>query len=122
MNTIEIGHTYEVPYPFIRDTVSLPDDEGSATVESWVPGVKYEYRPDRSDANSMFASAMGAMLLTPVSTHKPGTYPERVFYTRRWRSPDGRKFGKTQLLVTTVTAFRTLLRGYRYPFDLRDAP
>lgn len=57
------------------------------------------------------------MALDVVATFKPGRFPERVFYTRRWVDPDGREFGKTgRLLIATAGQFRRLLKGYRHPF------
>lgn len=59
------------------------------------------------------------MVLDVVATFKPGRFPERVFYTRRWIDPDGREFGKTNKLRATTTAhFRSLLKGYRHDFEV----
>ena len=57
-----------------------------------------------------------------VSTHKPGAFPTRVFYTRKWIDPQGKTFGKDALRVTTLGYFRTLTKGYRYRhMDMRKA-
>lgn len=64
------------------------------------------------------ADAMGAQVITVVSVHRPGRFPTRVFYTRQWRDPDGKLFGKGNLRVLSIHHFRTLTRGYRHEFRL----
>ena len=66
----------------------------------------------------MVADAVGTQILTVVSVHKPGKFPARVFYTRRWRDPDGVEFGKTHLRVTVMQSFRTIVRGYRHDYRM----
>ena len=63
----------------------------------------------------------GEMLLSVVSTHKPGKFPERIFYTRQWKDPEGKVFGKGALRVTTIGTFRRLLRGYRHKYEEPNA-
>ena len=113
---IEVGKTYIVRYPFVRDEVELPPDDPEATqmakVKCWRPGVDWE----QENAGSAVACAdsFGEMLLTVVDMHKPGRFPTRVFYTRQWKDPDGRIFGKRSLLITTQERFRRISRGYRH--------
>jgi hypothetical protein len=110
------GHEYSCRYPFVVKTVMLRDEEGSAEVESWCPGTIEVFRmPDDSDT---IAHALGRMILTVVSVHRPGRYPERVFYTRQWEDPDGKVFGRNNLRVTTTGNFGRLIRGYRHPYAL----
>lgn len=112
------------PYPFVREIV--PDFEGTEAggeVMSWRPGTRSVYvYPDDAEA---VADGMGCIVLTEVSRHKPGRYPERVFYVRSWIDPDGRRFGKGALRMTTATAFERLCKGYRHEFAMfkpsRDA-
>lgn len=111
-----MSEVYEIPYPFYRDKVILRDDEGSHEISTWVPGVRYVFvPPDESEA---VADALGAQLIDVVSRHKPGRFPERVFYTRKWRDPDGNEFGKPVLRVKTGAAFKRLVSGYRYDYRL----
>jgi len=78
--------------------------------ETWAPGVAYRLIcPDDSEA---YCHAEGRMVLTEVSRHKPGRYPERIFYTREWVDPDGRKFGKPALRVCTAEKFRRIAKGW----------
>ncbi|MDF8912879.1 hypothetical protein OU568_26610 [Escherichia coli] len=117
---IEIGKTYGVSYPFFTEEVELPPDDPEATqmqmVKSWRPGVEWEQ--DDEYATHGVAEALGEMLLTVVDVHKPGRYPTRVFYTRQWKDPNGKVFGKAGLRITTLDAFRRRLRGYMHEFLL----
>ena len=117
---VETGKTYSVRYPFVLEDVELPPDDQEATqmamVKSWRPGVDWEQADEyRADA---VAEGMGEMLLTVIDIHKPGRFPTRVFYTRQWKDPSGRVFGKGGLRITTVDAFRRLMSGYRHEFWL----
>jgi hypothetical protein len=108
-----------IPYPFVRCKVEIFDGEGPATIDSWRPGTEdwSDYYHERR-----YADAMGTMTLTEVSRHKPGKYPERVFYTRKFTTPDGTTFGKGALRVTTAGAFKRLCAGFRHKFDLDPTP
>lgn len=124
-----IGDVFTVAYPFCEDTWTehYDGDDGPAVDEipTWKPGV----RPEASDVGNEYshierwneADAMGAQILTVVGVYKPGRYPTRVFYSRQWRDPDGKLFGKAKLRMTTVAAFADLVRGYRHPFELSEA-
>lgn len=114
----------EVPYPFVRETVSLPDDDeegtGSVEVETWRPGTRQEH-VGMGDVES-YADGIGSMQLTVVSEHKPGRFPTRIFFTRRWVDPDGKQFGKPKLRMTTKAAFQRLAAGYRHHFASAPRP
>lgn len=118
MNDLSPNATFEVRYPFILEDVDLPPDdpEGSYpnTVKSWRPGTRYVHVPP--DDSEAVADGEGVMLMTVVSTHKPPGYPERVFYTRRWRSPVGKEFGRPKLHIVTAEKFRRLARGYQHEY------
>ncbi len=75
--------------------------------------------PRYDDADAV-ADAIGKQRLTVVGTYKPGTFPTRVFYVRKWVDPDGREFGKKACQTTTVNAFTALRRGYRHPFTMAE--
>ena len=117
---IETGKTYSVRYPFVLEDVELPPDDPEATqpaiVKSWRPGVEWE-RDDDGSAEAV-AEAMGEMLLTVIDVHKPGRFPTRVFYTRQWKDPTGRVFGKAGLRITTIDAFRRRMSCYMHEFWL----
>ena len=123
---IEAGQTHTVAgYPFVRYVANLADDEGCGyQTEGWRPGCTLEtdenaggYFPE----NHYVANGVGSMVLDVVATFKPGRFPERVFYTRCWIDPDGREFGKpSKLRVTTAAHFRSLLKGYRHPFEVSE--
>jgi len=119
----DIGKTYEAPYPFIRTTVDAfwDIDDPQATivpkVKTWRPGV--EHADDDYYDRQSFADGMGHVLLTVIQrVEMPGRYQDRVFYTRQWRDPDGKVFGKNDLRMTTATAFARMLLGYRHPFEM----
>jgi hypothetical protein len=115
---VQAGALFTVPYPYFREEVTLPPEspeDGLLTAITWRPGVKWVQNYDDSDA---VAEGMGAMLLTVIDVHKPGRFPARVFFTRQWRDPDGKVFGKGALRITTVPAFRRRAKGYMHEFEL----
>lgn len=124
MSEFTIGQVIEVAHPFVRGTYEAheADEDGYSSYEksTWVPGVRM--KPVYPDDCESVADAMGAQILTIISIHKPGRFPERIFYTRRWRDPNGREFGKSNLRFKTTQAFRWLARGYRHEFRLDVTP
>lgn len=120
MSTLKAGDVFDVPYPFFREEVELLPDDPEATcmakVKSWRPGCQTEQ--DGPDDVASVADSMGAMLLTVIDVHKPGRFPARVFFTRQWRDPDGKVFGKGGLRITTVPAFVRRTKGYMHDFYL----
>ena len=120
---IEEGKTYSVEYPFCRDKIHLFDEEGGAEVDTWRPGTRQMHENNGEFAERWTeADAMGEMLLSVVSVHRPGVYPERVFFTREWKDPDGKVFGKNNLRVKSKAAFKRMLKGYRHDFMLPPSP
>lgn len=117
MSDLHIGDIFRRPYPFIRDTYSWGDEDGGGGRLTWKPGV----RPCATQYSEWSeADAMGEIILTVVDIHKPGKYPTRVFFTRRWKSPDGGEFGKGSLRITTVSVFARLCRGYSFEFEMAE--
>lgn len=108
------GAFFEARYPFVREAVSLFDGEGMAEVASWKPGTRAVLVPP--DDAEMVADAEGAIILTVVGVFKPGRFPTRVFFTRRWRDPDGKEFGKGSCRMATVAKFYELSRGFRHAY------
>lgn len=101
---IVAGETYSAWWAFKRTTYTRFDEEGGSEVETWAPGWEYEaFGPE--DSVPVW-QGQGAQLRTVVAVYKPGRFPERVFYTRRWRDPDGKEFGRDGLRITTAEAFR----------------
>lgn len=125
----EIGSVFHVPYPFIRDTwvEHYDGEDGPMTDEipTWQPGVRAESCDVGNDYSHVErwaeADAMGSQIITVVGVYRPGRFPTRVFFTRRWRDPDGKVFGKTKCRITTVSAFATLIQGYRHPFECSES-
>ena len=111
------GQEFRVEYPMVLEPVELLGDEGPYQTNSWRPGVRYVNHSPYCDA-AAFADGVGLMILRVVSVHKPGKYPERVFYTRTWIDPACRPFGKTKLRVTTTQAFRAMAKGFRYEYEV----
>lgn len=122
---IQAGQTHTVTgYPFVRYVADLydEDDGRSYLTGGWRPGctAEDEERDEHGYPSLIYvADGTGAMVLEVVATFKPGRFPERVFYTRRWIDPDGREFGKTGTLrIATTGQFRRLLKGYRHQFEV----
>lgn len=108
-----------VTFPFVHCTVDLHDGEGgSMKVDSWRPGTRAVMSGPESTED--VADGLGTMNLSEVSRHKPGKYPERVFYVRTFTDPDGRTFGKTNLRMTTAQNYRRLCSGHSYPYRMAN--
>jgi hypothetical protein len=111
------GEVFSVAAPFVRDLFcDYANDTFSPT---WRPGV--EHRLVMPDSSETYSNGVGSMVLSVVSIHKPGRFPTRVFYTREWIDPDGRRFGKPKLMTTTLGRFRSLCRGWSVDFVLDPA-
>lgn len=110
------GDVLRVKYPFVRCEVDVPEDDGFVTIKSWKPGTEsvFVYPDDSEDV----AHGEGEMVLTIVDTFKPGKYPERIFFTRRWVRPDGAEFGKGKLHVLIRSAFTRRVKGYMHAYRL----
>lgn len=113
------GEIFEHPYPFVHSSYTEWDEDGSAEVPCWKPGVTMK---ETYEDYVAYADGMGEQILTVVATYKPGRFPTRVFFTRRWRNPSGGEFGKGALRIATVQAFRSLTSGYRHDFELDEVP
>jgi hypothetical protein len=109
---IEVGKQYRCPYPFVWDTYLSFNEDGPCDIDTIRPGVRYE------DVDVVEADVMGEMVLDVISIHKPGKYPERVFYVRSWVGPDGKQFGKKCLRITTMANFKIMMKGYRYRVEV----
>lgn len=110
------GSTFDFPYPFVKELYDDGDPDGGPSL-SWRPGVRFESRVIRGDGEfdevyDAVADAVGRQKLTVVSVHKPGQFPTRVFYTRKWIDPIGREFGKGKLHIKSLASFRLLTQGW----------
>ena len=113
------GDVFTVVYPFVRAPFEWFDDEGPVTLKSWKPGINIEadgdcYGPD------IFADSEGEMVLTVVDVFKPGRFPTRVFYTRQFVDPDGKRFGKAKLQIATLEKFRRISTRYQVAYDVEE--
>jgi hypothetical protein len=115
-NLINVGDVFRVTYPFVLKEISLWDDEGLNKFKSWVPGIDYELvYPDESKP---IAHGEGYMILEVISTHKPGKYPERVFFTRKYSDPDGKIFGKGNLHICSLQKFKRIASSYQFEYEI----
>lgn len=105
-----MADTRFVAYPFVKFERLVCDEDGMRDVMTWRPGIQYEW-VDAENTEAV-AHGMGLMVLDVVSRHKPGRYPERVFYTRKWIDPDGKDFGKPGCKIATAEKFNRISRGY----------
>ena len=55
-----------------------------------------------------------------IDVHRPGKFPPRVFFTRQWKDPTGKTFGKGGLHIMTTAAFRRRLKGYMHDYEMMD--
>ena len=115
------GDAFTFTFPFVRDTFTEMDNEGSYESPTWKPGVRFQdVGSGDYVTTATYADGLGFQTVTVVGSFKPGRYPERVFFTRKWTDPDGKEFGKGKLHITTKAAFRTLVRGYRHDYKISD--
>ena len=116
----EIGRAYEIRFPFkMGEHHPFPDEDGPppAAIKVWQPGWDQEAS---QYGEHHWCEAWGAEIRTIVSIHKPGRYPERVFYVRQWRDPDGKVFGKKSLRILASRDFRRWASGDRYERAFRS--
>lgn len=120
MQTPEI---YRAPYPFKWSTFGFGDYEH----ETWVPGVNWEERASRRSPHydpETYAECdgIGEIEITVVSRYKPPGFRERVFYTRQWIDPDGKRFGAGKLFCVTGPTFNRRKKGWwiPVPYELSD--
>lgn len=116
MDDVIAGAVFEHAYPFVRGKTTIMDEDGPAEIGTWNPGIHYV--PISEDECDAVAEGLGKQILTVVSVHKPGRFPTRVFYTRKWETPRGKRFGKSGCHITTLQAFRRLIKGYRVSFKV----
>lgn len=107
-------------YPFILEEVSLFDGESERIEKRYRPGVRTVLLPPDGGSTEDYADGVGLQIVTVISTHKPGKFPERVFYTRQWKDPAGNVFGKTKLFTKTRGHFNRLIRGYAFEYKVKD--
>lgn len=106
---------HEVEFPFARVPINTqwPKDY------TWKPGVLT--LKEEGCKTYYEAHGMGKMIITEIARIRPEGYHERVIYTRTWIDPDGNAMGKPRkLLMTSTGAFRSLIAGYRYPFEMAE--
>jgi hypothetical protein len=126
--SLEAGRTYSAWFPFKREKYQPhPEHEGDGEYshpperDTWVPGWSTEVGGCEGEHITYGWHGDGAMLLTVVSLHKPGpTYPERAFYVRQWRDPDGREFGRANLRCISSRALKSWLAGRKMAFLFDD--
>jgi len=118
-NKFHCGQEFFAEYPFVR--AKYDDFSGGEPIqtESWRPGVNFE--SDGFAGHDACADANGKVAYTVIAVFKPGSYPERVFFVRNWVDPDGKRFGKGNLRMTTSQNFKALIRGYRHPYEMYEA-
>jgi len=108
------GQEYRVKYPFYFCIHHRYDENGLYQDEVWIPGTRSQHvEPDDSEA---IADGEGEMILRVVSIHKPGRFPTRVFYTRKYVDPDGKEFGSGKLHMTTTQTFRRRASAFYYEY------
>lgn len=113
------GAVFRGPYPFVRDKYTDFNGDGFSEIQTWKPGAVFQNT--HGGDSECIANGVGEIILTVVSTHKPAHFPTRVFFTRRWRGPDGKEFGKPRCLCVTLEKFRRLAKSYQFEFVVEAA-
>lgn len=121
------GEVFRVRYPFVQCVVDIMTEDGPIDLLSWRPGCEYEMRGGYGEYEGhsvAIAHGVGEMVLTVEAVFKPGRFPVRVFYTRKFVTPEGREFGKGRLRIATVEKFRRLSKSYQceYVIEGYEAP
>ena len=115
---IQAGFIATIRYPFVRDTFIEYTEGGSADLPSWKPGIEVVSAGQYGEVVDAIAHGEGEMTLSVVGVFKPGRFPTRVFYTRKFKNPDGKEFGKGKLHIATLGKFRRLARGFHYAYEV----
>jgi hypothetical protein len=125
MSEIEPGATFTALYPFTRTEVELWDTDGLSTVPSWRPGARAQVYTG-PDSAAPACHAEGQAEYHVISRHKPGRFPERVFYTRVFITPGGFRFDGPKsraLRWATVAQFKRMIAGHPFDYVVEpDAP
>lgn len=116
------GQVFEILAPFTFDMVDVIDWECEipmpTTVPSWQPGFTHEF--GYGGESEMVCHGFGHVIYTVIDFHAlPKPYPARVFYTRKFRDPEGREFGKTKLNTRSAAAFTRLVSQHVWPLSSR---
>jgi hypothetical protein len=118
--TLKPGDVFRVVYPFVRCEVDVAGWEGSETIKSWAPGVRFVAAGHYGEEAEAQCDGEGEMILNVIDVHKPGRFPARVFFTRKFVTPDGKEFGKGKLHITTVPAFKRRSIGYMHEYEVAE--
>jgi hypothetical protein len=112
---------HRIKFPFVREPYSGPKDgEFVDEVQTWRPGTRVEHGDYEFSDEQWVADGEGFMVLEELGNFKPGRFPERTFYLRRFVAPDGRQFGKDKVRVIASSAFKRMLKGYRHQYLLDE--
>ena len=116
---LQTGQEFVVKFPFVETDYTYYDvvTECVQCEETWRPGTNSEDIPPED--TGAVADGEGEMILTIVDIHKPGRYPERVFYTRKFVDPDGKLFGSNKLHITTTPTFKKRAAGYYHAYRVK---
>lgn len=109
------GDSFTIPYPFWRS--EGPDWVTGAIEAQWMLGTEYREYNQHDDGHD-YADSLGSSTFTVVSIHKPGTYPERVFYVQSFTDPDGHEFSSGRLRCRSRSYFKRLISSYLKPYKL----
>jgi len=120
---------HKIKYPFIMEEVEAIWEvvwEVAGTeipkIEQWKPGITYTQESPYQDGEA-YCEGEGFMVITEISRHKlPRPYPTRVFFTRKWIDPDGKKFGSNKLNIISLGTFNKIIKGYYGPEYILDSP
>jgi hypothetical protein len=123
---IEAGAVFKVAYPFMRIEYEKTEWDGGGVAESvissWKPGCEYVPRGPYGEDSEGVCDGEGWMVLAVVAVFKPSKYPARVFFTRQWVDPEGHQFGKNNLRIMTLQAFKRRAAGwFAEPYTIQQA-
>lgn len=117
---VHMAKEHVIPFPF--------HEECMGDRCSWIPGCRREESEEYAGhvfgeetwrkTYSHIADEMGAMLITEQGRVKIEGFRERVAFTRQWRDPYGKVFGKRDLRFLSAASFTKMVNGYRYSYFL----
>lgn len=97
---------------FVRTHPFTLDTSGAF---KWRPGA-WESEPRHNDDPMPACHGLGFVYFKVVSVHKPGRYPTRVFYTRRFVTPDDEALPESGCLCVTMEKFKRLRKDFYVPY------
>lgn len=103
MTKFAAGQTWKKPTPFVREYLVINEGLGTRTVPAWRLGCNViNVGPQRKEIDS---DGEGYEVRTIHAFVEMAGEQNRILYRSHYLTPDGEKFGGSELQMTTPSAF-----------------